>query len=102
MRNNEYAQRKYTLGEGANRRKKVRAAWPQNENYPAGYLGWTPVSSHVRAAEHLLFSSLRIASSLVSRAGTGTPTSVFLFDKTILLEAIFTVSAAAHETSFSS
>lgn len=101
MRNNEYAQRKYTLGEGANRRKKVRAAWPQNENYPAEYLGWTPVSSHVRAAEHHLFSSLRIASSLVSRAGTGTPTtSVFLFDKTILLEAIFTVSA--HETSFSS
>lgn len=66
MRNNEYAQRKYTLGEGANRRKKVRAGWPQNENYPAGYLGWTPVSSHVRAAEHLLFSSLRIA--FVSRS----------------------------------
>lgn len=66
MRNNEYAQRKYTLGEGANRRKKVPAAWPQNENHPAGYLGWTPVSSHVRAAEHLLLSSLRIASSLLA------------------------------------
>lgn len=62
MRNNEYARRKYTLGEGANRRKKALAARPQNENHPAGYLGWTPVSSHVRESEHLLFSSLRFTS----------------------------------------
>lgn len=65
---------------------------PQNENRPAGYLGWTPVSSHVREPERLLFSSLRFASP--ARAPDPAPlTPVFLFDKRIHLEAIFTVSA---------
>jgi len=49
--------------------KRCQPTGPQNENHPAGYLGWTPVSSHVREPEHLLFSPLRFASP--PRAGPG-------------------------------
>lgn len=47
------SRRKYSPGDGVKRGKKGGEEGggrerPQNENLLAGYLGWTPVSSHVR------------------------------------------------------
>ncbi|KAG7206185.1 hypothetical protein KM043_003577 [Ampulex compressa] len=84
MGNNEYARRKYSLGEGAKRRKRgpprgaEEGRVAQNENPTGGYLGWTPVSSHVPSASP--FPLLAAP-------------AVFLFDKRIHLRAIFAASA---------
>lgn len=65
MGNNEYSRRKYSPGDGAKRggRERGKKGWGtgrKNENLLAGYLGWTPVSSHVRKPRaHHLSSSTR-------------------------------------------
>lgn len=107
MRNNEYARRKYTLGEGANRRKKS-ASRPAAKREPSRWISGMDSCQFARPrarAPPLFFSSLRLASprfvsSAARGAGAGTLTPVFLFDKRILLEAIFTVSAAARNIVF--
>lgn len=106
MRYNEYARRKYTLGEGANRRKKG-ASRPAAKREPSRWISGMDSCQFARPrarAPPLFFSSLRLASprfvSSPARAGAGTLTPVFLFDKRILLEAIFTVSAAARNVVF--
>lgn len=107
MRNNEYARRKYTLGEGANRRKKAPAARPgKTRTIPLdiwdGLLS-VRTSASPSTSSFLLFASPRFASLRLlssARASAGTLTPVFLFDKRILLEAIFTVSAAARNIVF--
>jgi len=103
MRNNEYARRKYTLGEGANRGKKVPAArYRKTRTVPLDI--WDGLLSVRTSASSSTSSFLLHASpglsSFDSRAETGTPTPVFLFDKRILLEAIFTVSAATRNAVF--
>lgn len=104
MRNNEYARRKYTLGEGANRGKKGgQPPGRKTRTIPLdiwdGLLS-VRTSASPSTSSFLLFGSPRFISSSPARAGAGTLTPVFLFDKRILLEAIFTVSAAARNIVF--
>lgn len=99
MGNNEYGQRKYSLGDGAKRRKKVGTGRKTRTFLLDIWDGLLSVRTSVcpSTSSSLLFAESRHRSTMDCRANNA---AVFLFDKRIQLEAIFTVSATARNIVF--